>query len=622
MTGKTAGSTERERLLLLLFLAGVGALEGLSLLAWLSGQTAGLLWYRRWPHSSFVADGTGVLWSITQDPSHPGRGWPAAARSDIPPATVYYAAVLVVTSVLVALVLIGVALVRQRWPAFFSGRWAHTNPGFKGYAGPAVLRSGRSLGPTVHSWSLGYDAWLGFISTGLGWRRPLRGSGDRQTAGVIGIPGTGKTRGLIVPGLMLWSGSAVVTSTKTDVLRLAGRRREQLAASRGGQVLLLDWAELVGSELGMPSVRWDPLDGCKDTRVVSNRVAAMLGAVEGPHHATGGEDQFWKAGAGNLLRPYLHAAALADKGISQVLQWLDQQEFAEPAQIIEEMNPPAVSWGQRLQGLAGSPSQITIGGYTETAKACFAALQEPTVLRNCSSSTIDVEQFLATASTLFVVDPAGEARLSPSAPLTAALLDWLADRAYQRGRRQPDQVCEPRLGFYLDELPNVAPWNSLPKHIAQGSSQGVNVMLWSSQNFGQLVARYGREEAANIWSLTRYAMVFGGGKEVDWMEGLSKLLGEYEERESSRTEGRGETSVSVHPVRRPILPIEVLAQLPAGEAVLLTGGRVLKVYAPPVQNGRQFGGYPLEPPQGVRPLPGLQVQESARRSVLRWWTGT
>ena len=577
--------------------AVVGALYLLlSLLFWSAGQISAWLWFHRWPPSN-AYDGVRVMWLLGHDPGRPALAWPKASRDVIPPAFVYWpVAVMMLAAVAVPVVVLFQKVSRRE------ARWSHTNPRRRGYARGSDLTPPH--GTTVAS-PQAYDTWLGFESNALGRPKPLRGAGDRQTSGVVGRPGSGKTLGLILPNLLEWPGSAVVTSTKTDVLKLGGRQRQKHASQLGGGVHLVDWANLVGPDLGMRSVGFDVLDGCRDTRVVSNRTEAMLGATEAPQ-GDRTDQRFWKSGAALILRPYLHAAALAGSGIGQVLEWLDQQESHEPARIIDQANPAAGSWADRLQGLARSPSQVTIGGYFETAKAVFAALQEPMVLANCQRSELDVEQFLETRSTLFFVDPAGEAQLSPTAPLTAALIDWIADRAYARARKLPDQVCEPRLALLLDELPNIAPLASLGRHLSQGSSQGVNVVFWSSQTFGQLVARFGREEASTIWSLTRYTMLFGGSKEADWLERLSRLAGEYEDWEESSTWSDRGVTVTRQRVRRPILPVESAVRIPWGEAILLADGRAVRVLTPPAPTVRRFARQ-LGPPQvstaaGIAPV--------------------
>jgi type IV secretion system protein VirD4 len=578
------------------YLAGLAAAYlALSCLLWLAGEMAGWLWTRRWPAAG-GADALALLARVLSNPGRPSLAWPPAARHDLAPAPLFYAlaVVLIAPAAAPAARLALAYLARGR-------RWADPNPRRAGFATSTALTTLHAVSARRGSFEPSYDLWLGLERGPTGGARALRGHGDRQTAGVVGPPGSGKTLGLILPGLLCWAGSAVATSTKTDVVLLAGAAREALGRRRGGGVHLLDWSGLVGPDLGLAGVCWDPLDGCRDTRVASSRAAALLGAVAGPR---GGDssDGFWKEGAGIVLRPYLHAAALVGADIAQVLLWLDQREANEPARIIESHNPRAAVWADRLRGLAGSPSPVTIGGYFETAKSCFGALQDPTVLEACSRSTFDVEAFLDSASTLFVVDPAGEAETSPTAPLTAALVDWICDRAYARARRQG--VCEPRLGLFLDEVANIAPIASLGRHLAQGASQGVHVACWSAQAFAQLEERYGERGAATIWGLTRYALIFGGSREVEWLERISMLAGEFEEPERTvtTTGRREERSIAERPSRRRVLSVESLARLPRGEAVLLTEGEVLRVLVPPLHSAS--GG-------ALRPLAQLLGRPSA-----------
>ncbi|TMC09177.1 MAG: hypothetical protein E6J41_11210, partial [Chloroflexi bacterium] len=409
-----SGGVERALTCAAPYLAGLAATyAALSVLLWLAGEVGGWLWTRRWP-SAGAGDALAVLANVVRDPVQPSLAWPVAARRDLAPAPLFYAlTVVLVTMVVVAAGRLALAhLARGR-------RWADPNPRRAGFATSTALATLSATSAPGGRSEPSYDLWLGLERGPAGGLRALRGHGDRQTAGVVGPPGSGKTLGLILPGLLCWAGSAVATSTKTDVVLLAGAAREAIGQRHGGGVHLLDWSGLVGPDLGLATVCWDPLDGCRDTRVASSRAAALLGAVDGPRARDGG-DGFWKEGAGVVLRPYLHAAALVGADIAQVLLWLDQREANEPARIIESHNPRAAVWADRLRGLAGSPSPVTIGGYFETAKSCFGALQDPAVLEACSRSSLDVEAFLDSASTLFVVDPAGEAETSPTAPLTAA----------------------------------------------------------------------------------------------------------------------------------------------------------------------------------------------------------
>jgi SAM-dependent methyltransferase len=277
----------------------VAAYAVLSVLLWLAGEVTGWLWTRRWPPTG-AGDALGVLANVLRDPLQPSLAWPDAARRDLPPVLVLYALTMVlVTTVVVPAVRLALAYL-VRGP-----RWADPNPRRAGFATSTALTTLSAASAQGGSLEPSYELWLGLERGPMGGLRALRGRGDRQTAGVVGPPGSGKTLGLILPGLLCWAGSAVATSTKTDVVLMAGAAREAIGRERGGGVHLLDWSGLVGPDLGLAGVCWDPLDGCRDTRVASSRVAALLGAVDGPH-GRDASDGFWKEGAGTILRPYLH----------------------------------------------------------------------------------------------------------------------------------------------------------------------------------------------------------------------------------------------------------------------------------------------------------------------------
>jgi hypothetical protein len=149
-------------------------------------------------------------------------------------------------------------------------RWADPNPWRAGFATSTALTM-LSTASAHGGFEPSYDLWLGLERWPAGGTRALRGHGDRQTAGVVGPPGSGKKLGLILPGQLSWAGAAVATSTKTDVALLAGAAREAIGQRRGGGVHLLDWSGAVGPDPGLASVCWDPLDGPERTSDHSRR---------------------------------------------------------------------------------------------------------------------------------------------------------------------------------------------------------------------------------------------------------------------------------------------------------------------------------------------------------------
>ncbi len=138
---------------------------------------------------------------------------------------------------------------------------------------------------------------------------------------VVAPPGAAKTTGVVIPALLEWPGSAVVLSTKPDVLAAT-----RAARSRHGQVLVFD---PLGSD---GNAGWDPVSGCEAWSVALDRAAALTSATrgEGDSH----EARWWDALASDTIAPLLHAAALAGLTMREVYAWTVRQDSESARRIL------------------------------------------------------------------------------------------------------------------------------------------------------------------------------------------------------------------------------------------------------------------------------------------------
>ncbi|WP_425451582.1 TraM recognition domain-containing protein [Branchiibius hedensis] len=78
----------------------------------------------------------------------------------------------------------------------------------------------------------------------------------------------------------------------------------------------------------------------------------------------------------------------------------------------------------------------------------------------------------------------------------------------------------------------------------------------------------------------------GGVSEEDFLDKLSKLIGDYDKLTSSISAGKGYRSTSRQLTRERILDVEQLAALPKGRAVVLSSGnRAAMIRTKPWMNG-------------------------------------
>jgi type IV secretion system protein VirD4 len=397
----------------------------------------------------------------------------------------------------------------------------------------------------------------------LGWtvsgRSFLTGTPE-DSVGIVGPPRVGKTAGLLVAQAHLWGGPLVSTSTKADVLRATAARRLELAGSGGGTVEVYAPTTTDPVE-GLRPLRWSPLDGCQDATTCQLRVLAMIDAGGGGRRLEDGDH--WRAGAASVLRGYFYAAALSGQGMPTVLDWLARQEVTEPVLVLRRSRAVAgEQWALELEGLL-SIGDRERGSFYSTARNSLAALANPVVLASCSASDLDLDRFLLSRSSLYIVSPT--THQAAVAPLVAGLIEAIVERAYQLSARAELPAA---LLLSLDEVANIAPLPSLGSIVSQGASQGV-VVSWAVQSLAQLRARYGEEVAQACWSASRARIVFGGLADARDLEDISTLAGEREVRQVSTTSGELGAGRTVATAWRPQLPTSQLRALRPGWAHLV-----------------------------------------------------
>ncbi|WP_225854388.1 type IV secretory system conjugative DNA transfer family protein [Micromonospora sp. ALFpr18c] len=394
-------------------------------------------------------------------------------------------------------------------------------------------------------------------------------SSPEDSVGIVGPPRYGKSSGLIIPALLTWDGPVVATSTRGDLLRAAGNWRRSLAAPHGGSVYVYD---PFGSEPGVVSLHWSPLAGCTDPSVAYRRASAMVAVVG--RGITDGEH--WRAGASAILRAVFHAAAITGGSMVDVRRWLASQEVREPARMLREANTSAASWADDLRAL-DLLGERERGSFYSVARNCLDATAEPRVLASTTGESFDVDHFLATRSTLFIVGPSHYQAVA--APMIVGLVDSIAQRAAELAAVSPLGRLDPRLLLALDEVPNIAPLESLPALVSEGGGRGI-VTMWAAQSLAQLRARYGADVQQSILTATTAKLIFGGMSNGNDLRDISGWAGEYRETQvtyyaggidptrSPTQPGRlgdrdaGGRQHAVGGLYRPSLPVDALQRIP------------------------------------------------------------
>ncbi|GGJ75237.1 hypothetical protein GCM10010123_01530 [Pilimelia anulata] len=502
-----------------LFAAALAAVAAVVVGVWAVGQVAGLLFAFSWPAAS-VGDSLHILTHLHGNWADPRQAWPAPARAQLPgPAGMYTAAVLTVAGFTAAA---GMALRRvgdrRRYRGFASP--AQTRAAF---AQKAVLTRGRRLRDDRDRLE------PADVAVPLGRTRIPLWLGIQHSVLLLAAPRQGKTSQVIIPWLADWRGPALVTSVRNDV----ALNTMALRTSRGPVAVM----DLSGTRWPHP-LRWSPTSDCERFDKARERAEVMV-TVGKPE--TGGSDStnagFFGLTATNLLAAWLHAAALTDRSMADVLRWSLDQTDDEPIRLLAAHAGAAPGVAELINNIYQSPAETRSNMWTtvQTAVAPLLSTAARDVFCPPAGGGFDIADFLTRSGTIYL--QVSEKQAGSLAPLISAFVDEITTTAQQLAERRPHGRLTPPLALILDEVANVVPLPHLPALMSYAGGSGIFVVA-VLQDLAQARQRWGRDGADMIWGAATCKIALGG-LSGDELAEFSRLAGEYRETLSS-------TSRSLH----------------------------------------------------------------------------
>lgn len=401
----------------------------------------------------------------------------------------------------------------------------------------------------------------------LGYKNRAWVAAPRQVGTlVIGPPRSGKTSGVIIPNVLAWTGPVVITSTRRDVLDACHGLRSQR-----GTVWCFDPIGVVASSMP-PTVRrldWSPLRGAESFDTALSRARALLaGTAEG----TEGRDH-WRARGTQLLAALLHAAALAERPMSTVVEWTHAGRL-EAAQYVCTQTK-AQQAGRVLHGIEQTPERER-GSIWSAVAGGLASFDDSTVLASADRAAgcdFSAGDFLDHAASVFVVAPSDEG--TPLAPLVVGLVEEVRMEALRRSNVS-GALALPLL-LALDEIATICPLPSLPQIAAEGGGRNV-ILLAVLQDLSQAASRWGHEVADALLTLLGAKLVLPGVADADTLQRLETMIGRHWVEQVSRSETRsggllGDWASGTYrsETREERMPAAVIRQLPPECAIALVG---------------------------------------------------
>ena len=391
---------------------------------------------------------------------------------------------------------------------------------------------------------------------------------------------SGKGVGLIVPTLLSWGESAVITDMKGELWELTAGWRKQHA---GNRVLRFEPASINGG------AHWNPLEEIRlgsefEVSDVQN-LATLIVDPDGR-----GLETHWQKSAQALLVGLILHALYQARSSGRLTPALFDLDFllSDPNRDIAELwmemltSPPSAGSNCGIVNASGRdmmdrPKEEG-GSILSTVKSYLSLYRDPVVHANTANShfrIVDLMHHADPVSLYIVTRPADKARLRPLVRIMINMIvRLLADRIVFEGGR-PKPIYKHRLLMMLDEFPGLGKFEILQESLAFLAGYGIKCYL-VCQDINQLKSSrsgYGQDES--ITSNCHIQAAFPPNR-VETAEHLSKLTGQTTIVKEQMTKGSKHTSRTLQEVQRSLLTVDECLRMPGPVKGLKDGYEVIE----------------------------------------------
>ncbi|MFE6779914.1 type IV secretory system conjugative DNA transfer family protein [Streptomyces sp. NPDC057702] len=540
------GSTDGYDLLLRLLLGVLAIVVPLAHLAWLSGNITAHL--------------AGINWAPYQPTTallHPAQVWPEMGETFL----------LIGARIVPVLVLLTLGAAAGAIWTRHNNRGGGRKKKITGMAkareieplmAKAITDKARSLRPSLkdvkHLDAKDTGVLLGNLQ---GTRHEVR-MGFEDVAVAIMAPRSGKTTSLAIPSVLNAPGPVLLTSNKAagDAFTATYEVR-----ARAGRVWSMDPQQIAHADREM---WWNPLASAKTldgaSRLAGHFLAASVDASQ--------QGDFWSKAGSNILSQLFLAAALDERPITDVMQWLAFPADRAPLDILRDHDFAAVA--AQLKGTVEGPPETRDGIY-ETARQYAAALLNAEIAAWVTPGKavpeFRPEQFVTSTDTLFLLSKDGGGGASA---LIAACADAVMRAATAQAERAGGRLDPPMLAI-LDEAANVCKISDLPDLYSHLGSRGIiPITILQSYRQGQKV--WGDAGMDALWSASTIKVIGSGIDDPDFADKLSRLIGDHDTETVSTSHSESGKSTSISMRQERILPADAIRALPKGTALCFATG--------------------------------------------------
>jgi type IV secretion system protein VirD4 len=282
---------------------------------------------------------------------------------------------------------------------------------------------------------------------------------------IVGAPGTGKSRGVAIPSLLLWQGSAVVMDIKGELSKITSERRKQY-----GKVFIFNPESETG-DCYDPILQCGTIDGAQE-------LARTL--VPLPKDS---KDPFWIQAAQALLSAFIFEGAKTGGKLCSIAKTLCMTPITD---LIEHCYNSDIEEVRLLASIAYDMPEKTLNSVVSELKTKLITLATDKNIARATSKSDWTPETLEFGATIYL--KVSEHLLEQYRELWTVIISQLLRFLSKR-----NEYKQPPILIMLDEMPRLSEIKGLTSALSTLRSRNVHIMC-IIQSMAQLDMIYGKDQ--------------------------------------------------------------------------------------------------------------------------------
>lgn len=324
---------------------------------------------------------------------------------------------------------------------------------------------------------------------------------------ITGGTGTGKSRGVVIPSLLLWEGSAIVMDIKGELSKITSARRE-----RYGKVYIFH-PEGEGH-------CYDPIKLCNRIDQAQDLARTLIPLPEQG-------DPFWSQSAQAILSAFVFEGAVMRYKLSDIAEKICTTPMAE---LVEHCRTSHIREVQVLASIAYDLPEKTLGGIMGELKSKLITIATDPNIRKATQRADWTPETLEQGATIYL--KVSEHLLDQYKDLWTVIVSQILKYLSQREERK-----NPPILIALDEMPRLSKIDGLTNALATLRSKNVHIM-GVIQSMAQLDKIYGKDDRKVIADNCRFKLVLSA-TDPETQKYFSDLAGQRTALAKGMTVGAG-----------------------------------------------------------------------------------